>query len=297
MSQLFRNPDPEAPEPTERTRKAIFKESLSVEEEEKTAHPSLRSYLSKRIFQNLQSPDPSAQPTQPVQKPERFPLPTSFGGNDGPDQNAINGNQLNSLDTDMSAGLEQYLPTPAIRLRIIKERLGEEIAQLKTLVDSYQEVKNPPPDVAKRIDGLKNRLHTLKEHERKVDEELAALYSNSSLVFKITNTLQSLQNKTGEKVQQVASQLSPIEIMHKVDPERYEIAMLNQQLVNLADVLEESFTSRNLSGTEIETLVTQYDQTIRQVDQIAENLRGRKGVWDKLNDQIRGGIQRLYKTD
>lgn len=286
MSEIFQN--------REQKRREIFKESTQESEPDQSSHLSLRSYLSKRIYENipLTGDAPAELSMQSVQGPPGL-MPEQEVQT--PDEKAINGNQLNSLDSQLSAGLEQYLPTPAIRLRIIKDRLSKEITRLNDQLANYHTLKNPPPDVSRKIEGLQNKLASLRVHEKQIDEDLARLFTTkASLVFQISRAWMTLRESLGNQIQNLSAKLSPDGLMQKLNPDRFRIISLNRQLTSISDVLKEQMASTNRSSVEVGTLINQYDQTISEIEQLADILRNRKSWREKASEAIVKSVRKLY---
>src|SRR5690606_1515760 len=93
------------------------------------------------------------------------------------------GQRLNSLDIELGAGLEQYLPTPLFRLRVMKKRLSDEIAELRGTLNKYARLPEHSPDLKRRIQSLQEHLFTLEIHQAQVDAELELYLSDSSVLY------------------------------------------------------------------------------------------------------------------
>jgi chromosome segregation ATPase len=274
--------------------KAIFQNALSGAEdgegfdaEESTGeHPSLRSYLSKRIFQN------TLEPAAPKPGPLLFKLPAESNHTSA---QVLNGNRINSLDSQMASGLEQYLPSPAIRLRITKERLEKEISGLQIQVARYHAIQDPPPDLGQKIQELQGRLTALKEHGHQIDIELEALYTNSSVLFRVVTVLQTMQNRSAQFIQDVAQRAMPETWLRQLNPTRYKLVTLNQRLSDLTNVLRAQTDIGIPSSMEVQTLVSEYDQLLQEVEKVAAQLRHKKTPWERLSDRLNQWYYRLTR--
>ncbi|MBY0404764.1 MAG: hypothetical protein K2X66_12760 [Cyanobacteria bacterium] len=261
------------------------------------AHESLQSYVSKRIFDTREAPVPieEANPHLLLQQgPTKNRLEAS-SEIQSPDENTINGNQLNSLDTQLSAGLERYLPTPSIRLRIIKDRLAQEIQKLESDLQKYQSLKNPPADISQKIEGLSNRLALLKKHDSQIDQELNSLFVvKGSAVFVMTKSWMDFKDTVSQQTQKMTEKISPSYFLKKLNPEQYEMNRLNKELQGLTEVLGEHLTKQAPSSVELGTLINQYDQTVHQVEQLADHFRNKKSWRERWSDAMNRFFRKIY---
>jgi hypothetical protein len=92
------------------------------------------------------------------------------------------GQRLNATDYELSSGLEQLLPTPAIRYGVIKKRLERQIAELRQRIADI-EVALAPDDVSGWVAPLRKRLALLQRHEVMVDRQIQYLLSQQTSGF------------------------------------------------------------------------------------------------------------------
>jgi hypothetical protein len=88
---------------------------------------------------------------------------------------APNGQFLNALDGDLTAGIERYFPSPLFRLRISQKRLITQIATLREELEQYTRVPGKTPEMLLRQKSLQRRLWVLEYRERRVTQELSSL--------------------------------------------------------------------------------------------------------------------------
>jgi hypothetical protein len=293
MSEIFQN----KPKPSSKLLKPESPFAAELQTEEESTHPSLQAYLSKRIFENQPLKNephakiPGINQTMAHQHGLITPQPEATG----PDPNTVNGNLLNTLDTQLSAGLEQYLPTPAIRLRIIKDRLTTEVTSLTEQLEKYKALNHPPADIQTKIPTLQERLVALKVHEKQIDAQLAGLFSaKNGWIFTLTRLWTSVSNQLSQTGDAVGRQLSGDALMERFDPQRFQLVSMNRQLGTLADVLSDQMNRATPSSVEVSTLITQYDQTVKQVEQIAETYRNQQSWRERWSEAIMRAVRKLY---
>lgn len=158
-------PSPENPESSSHSPKSapLFKQEGGSVALPGKSHVSLNDYLARHLTEQSTEPVPAPVPKKPVWIRPDKPVGPSEG----------TGQFLNSLDVDLASGLEQYLPTPIFRLRVMKKRLDGEIAELRGLLNKYSHLSNPSPDLKDRTNAVRRRLRVLEHHESRVSWQLS----------------------------------------------------------------------------------------------------------------------------
>ncbi|MDX2084955.1 MAG: hypothetical protein SFZ03_06155 [Candidatus Melainabacteria bacterium] len=209
------------------------------------------------------------------------------------------GHRLNSLDTELSAGLEQYLPTPEIRAQVVKDRLTEEIQSLQLRLERYKTIQHPSAEVLQKMEQLEQRLHTLRQHEAQVDAELSFQLSHSpwtvQLLAGLNHLNDGLQSTVGQQVQQQLQRLSPEALVREVDPERKRLYEMNQTLSNLQTVLKTEVTGNTANSAEISDILNHYDQVIREAETLVQSLSSKTSLWDRFNHTVQGWYKKSYQ--
>src|SRR5688572_2298348 len=86
-------------------------------------------------------------PLKSEQTPGQAPEPSSENQGAG-----LPGQYLNTLDVELTAGLESYMPTPMFRLRVARGRLRGEIGELREQLAHYDRLPDKTPDMTKRVE-------------------------------------------------------------------------------------------------------------------------------------------------
>jgi hypothetical protein len=86
-----------------------------------------------------------------------------------------NGQFLNTMDGEMTAGLERYFPSPLFRLRISQKRLITQMDALRDELEQYNSVPGKTPEMVQRQKSLQRRLIVLEYRESRVTRELSSL--------------------------------------------------------------------------------------------------------------------------
>ncbi|MBX2860931.1 MAG: hypothetical protein KTR14_06835 [Vampirovibrio sp.] len=253
----------------------IFKSDHLVEESSENPL-SLSRYIADHIRKQQEQPEaletegPPAE-TQEID-PQAFYLPEAYQPHTHQAMalSAQNGHQLNHLDTELSAGLEQYLPTPVTRLRMIKERLNREMMTVREDIQKYQHITNPSAEVQAKVAGLKKKLSALTTHQWQVDEELAALYTKSSWIIQGMGWISGMQKLFKGMTDWSDETSFIVQVASTLDPARFKIIHTNRQLNNLTRMLETQLTDPTATPGQIADLVNRYDTSVRELDALMQ---------------------------
>lgn len=257
----------------------LFKQDTTLPESLSGQHISLSAYISKHLQageMEPQTPEPAAV------------KPLGFGPQTAKTQltSGLEGQYLNSLDVDLAAGLEQYLPTPLFRMRVMKKRLDGEISELRMRLNKYERLPNPSPDMQERIDAVQARLKTLVDHERQVSRDLASAMAMGSLVYGLSRQTQGVGDGLGHFFRGVKSFL-----MRLLYGNTYlEIESAGEHLRNLQELFADRLNDKTVSSAEISQILNRYEQTIRQMETRIQHLNTRSFPWSLWQE-----AQRLVK--
>lgn len=208
------------------------------------------------------------------------------------------GCRLNSLDTEMSAGIEHLLPTPAFRLRIAKGRLLREIAALNTELELYRSIQTPCPELAAKMGAHEKRLIQLQNREQQISRELEALRSGKTNFSHLPLFYIHIRKSLHTFFQMVGNALSPIFWIRRLYPKRLLLSEKMKQLEDLnfllARLQEESRKQTTFSSMEVSDIVHQYDRCRLEVDALITHLEKKPGFRDKAGLLIWRTFRRLY---
>lgn len=270
--------------------------SIEGGDDGESALPSLRQYLSQRIFESHgNSVELPAKPPEHLFEVKASRSPEAVQEIVSPDQHTVNGNHINSIDTQFTAGLEQFLPTPAIRFRIIKERLATEMAQLVAQIEKYETLFQPPPDIQTKIQSMHLRLVNLKRHDEAIDKELAQLaIVQNAWMYQTTHWSFQVVAGVQQAWHSMTGWIQPRKWMEKWDPKRFQMISLNRRLSTLQEVMQDQMSHSAPSSVEMSTLVNQYDQTLKQLEQLSAHYKNKKSWRERWGDNIMGQLRKLY---
>ncbi len=195
-------------------------------------------------------------------------------------ENAPAGQFLNSLDVELAAGLEQYLPTPMFRLRVVKKRLDGEIQELRMLLNKYNRLPNPSLDMKDRIVSAKHRLRVLENHERKVAQQLAKALPFGFWLHQFSQGSRSMSGFLWGWVPSLQNIL--IQLMYGKSYLSVEAA--SDDLRNLQDLYTRRLNDTTASSAELGQILNRYEKTLRQAEQQAQNLSRRSPVFRLWQD-------------
>jgi hypothetical protein len=182
------------------------------------------------------------------------------------------GQRLNSLDIDMGSGLEQYLPTPLFRLRVVKKRLSDEIVDIRGKLNKYAKLPEQSEELKIRMDAMQEHLLTLELHQAEVDAELELYLSNGSLLYGFMQQSQAWQNvitTLGGWLRQGLMKLFYGDAFATVENANTELRLLQE-------LFAERLRDPNTAESELSQLLNQYEQTLRQVEVGSTRLRKQK---------------------
>lgn len=222
---------------------------------------SLRDYISQHLSgdasaQERPSPPPSVNNLRPrVTQP--FPA-----------EHAV-GHRLNSLDTELGAGLEQYLPTPLFRLRVMKKRLNDEIAALRGTLNKYERLPEHSRDLKRRIDALREHLLTLELHQAQVDAELELYLANDSIFYGAFKQLQGW-GKTASKAAAWLRQ-GLVKLLYGKKYRAMEES--GSELRLLQELFAERLQDPDAPEQELGQLLNRYEQALRRFEASASQLK------------------------
>ncbi|MBY0450178.1 MAG: hypothetical protein K2X01_06080 [Cyanobacteria bacterium] len=293
-----------------RIRQEFFKETLSADESggEGADNISLRSYISRHLENQMQqeledlsdspdsfdqdNPDSAAPLSQRAGKAKAGLLSSQlnpfYQSSANDPASSKNGYQLNALDTELSAGIEQYLPTPIVRLRIVKERLVRDIATVERRLEQFRSMTVLSSEAKEKLALLEQRYLSLKAHEAQVSDELTMLLAKQSWVFRLIQQVQHLNHNVQNTGAPLAEMASLSYWMGKLDPQKETLVNLNSHLKDVKEVLADHYQRPSLASHEIAEIVNHYDHVVRELDLLADEIRARKGPWGRFSDVVNG---------
>jgi len=238
---------------------------------------SLASYIAERLHAIQAGNEEGAlfdvQPESGAMRlPEPgMPLPEAFNpfNTQAPRQA---GYRLNQTDRELISGLEPLLPTAGIRLRVMRNRLTQEIATLESRLNKYYKLEGASPAFQTRITLLENRLVMLKHQEHRVNGYMNQLFANGAFLFRLEDVALVMQfswerwlggvwRPFVEYVIQGMGRLFRRPALAR----RQAVRQLNAELAELQSLLQECLDSPVRQSGELDVLLARYDQKARQL--------------------------------
>lgn len=248
---------------------------------------SLRDYLARHLQQAQDTPDrPPQSPASGANAFAWVPPPGAYPASTAP--TLACGRQLNGMDTEMNAGIEHLLPTPAIRLRVVKERLVRERAALELKLEGYGQIERPSAALREEITLMQTRLATLCAHERQIDTEIRALFLSGTPDFLWSDRCQRWRRGLSHAVGHVWHWVSLTPLREKLHGERLRRERALARLHDLSQMLATHQASASPTAHEVSDIINAYDRTLVQLE--AMRRRAAQPSW-----WVRGW-QRLLRT-
>ena len=256
----------DAPHSEQSGKAPLFRQDDTQESPSSGRHITLSDYVSQHLSENPPSAQKPAEPLSSQSSPapafntpfQRVPYGASGRGR-----------VLNTLDVDFTGGLEQYLPTPAFRLRVMKKRLDGEIADLRTRLNKYQRLSDPSAELQQRIQEIRERLTMLEEHERSVSTELASILRFGPFLYQLSKRLGSINDSLNllEKWHKQWQKL----LRRAIYGEKFlQVEAVTVRMRTLKELMAERLQDPAVSDNEISVLLNRYEQALQQMESVSE---------------------------
>jgi hypothetical protein len=236
---------------------------------------SLSAYISKHLEEaSKQTLAPKKAPERPSFVPQ-LPSALMVQKTATSHTSGLSGQYLNTMDGDLTSGLEQYMPTPVFRLRVTKKRLDLEIATLRGKLDQYTRVPDKSAEMDERIQLLQHRLDILEAHEKQVRQELAAILAFGPFCFAMSSQFTG----TGSWLSGCFKALRDWWAAAIYGDAYLAVERANDELRNLQAVFAERLADPQVSQAELGRILNRYDQLYEQarrdVEGVAHRFRNR----------------------
>jgi hypothetical protein len=290
------------------------------------ALPSLRQFLTDHLAQQQHdwllettqtvgaSSSLSSPPTQST-PPEAHPVGPTLPDNNEADNNEENltpfeqfarrglwqpvqsGQYFNSLDTETPSGIEQLLPTPTFRFKIMRNRIQAEITDIQTQLANYQHLRLPPVGLAQKIAPLQERLRTLQQHDLELAFQQNVIRIRQPLWVETSQqTAKTLERGLVNLWQWLFKALcwvSPVAIARRNNPKQQEWVAVNQQLKTIISVLETELAPKKTQTIDdVGAVLRQYEQLVTLSTTLGQSISNKQGLMTRLNQHI----QRLIRN-
>ena len=259
------------------------------------AEEGLIFFANKKAKANSGGPSvEDSPPTEPVVlsegKKSPFQLPAGFvpqfpSGLHQLQRSGV-GQRLNRMDNEMEAGLEQYLPTPSIRLQLMKTRLDDQVSAIEAKLAQLAPVaaeQAQHSELHQKMTQLEERLQQLRLQQQQVDIQLNFLMEQGSPLMKLAFSLQKANQQLEEQQSGVFTALNPTRLASKVDPKKQRREQLNQQMGVIQESVEIQLAGdQQVSEAELSQLLTQYDKHLKELETLSAELAGEKAGSSKV---------------
>jgi hypothetical protein len=249
----------------------LFRQDNALPETLAGEHISLSAYISKHLNGGDGEGFLAGTASNPNQPDRPGPSVTSgfSSSNPGSQPPQQTGIYLNSLDVDMPAGLEQYLPSPIFRLRIAKKRIDGEINELRLRINKYDRLPEKPPALQEQVTLLKKRLAGLEKHQWEISQQLSADLSVVPALYALSQQGQSFEKLLNQGLAALRQGILTL---------FYGQAFLNVQADNdEMQYLRELYTERLKSGSsneaELSAIINRFEQVAQRAEQDARKLK------------------------
>ncbi|MBK8189944.1 MAG: hypothetical protein IPK79_05785 [Vampirovibrionales bacterium] len=245
---------------------------------------SLHDYLAQRL---RQPQDLDARPVDALDFADSqgpfllIPVGDSYPG--APSLPAsVSGRRLDGMDTEMNAGIEHLLPSPSIRLRIVKERLTRERIALTTRLaqyaQQYEQMKNPSPALSEQMAALESRLQIMRAHEDDVDAQLKALFLSGAPAFLWSDRFRHARQRVMRAVTTTLGLLSLDALLTRLNPKRRQRERIQAQLTDLAQMFAARQAARGAGAAEVSDIINAYDRLLTQLEALRGQTPGPSAV-------------------
>jgi hypothetical protein len=234
----------------------LFKQDAGIGEKAPSPQLSLSDYISKHLKAAEEAA--TAKPLPQTNRQGAYPLLLPPAATTAPP--GREGQFLNTIDGDLTAGLEQYMPTPLFRLRVTKKRLDTEISDLKGRLSKYERIPEKGKDLEECIQTFKERLRILEAHEAQVAEELSAMLTMGKPVAWF---MQQFHGQA-QWLPNLFQTLWRWVLQGRYGKAYVDASTATEELQMLQDVLAERLADPQVSQQELGRILSRYDQLYGQ---------------------------------
>lgn len=308
--------DPKQTKSTTPTSGAGEVNPLLAKAEQGTEAPSLKQFIQKRIQEQKQQSrrqsshfkvDPGEQETRQAASLEEQRAQAGYQAwakpLSGDMPNAFlkqTGTTLNVVDTEDIAGIEGYLPTPWVRLRVIQQRLESEIAELTQRLRQVS-VTGPEGEtvVPDRWKAQHERLRQLEARHEKITQELRVLLRDQSFLVRFGMWWATLNGSkaTGGNASSLWEQG-----VKALFPRRGIIKQLGEDVQHLDGLLSRSASvsepgrQRQLGADDWSELFHQLDKTLNSLEKQQTAQTKKPGLLGWLNKAVQATYARVFRA-
>jgi len=262
---------------------ALFKQDNVLPERLAGEHLSLSAYISKHLQDYSSDSAPKNQ--QNLSSGELTPHRTDAGK-----ESHAKGLYLNSLDVEMAAGLEQYLPSPIFRMQIAKRRLDGEIQELRQRLAKYEKLTEHAADMQEQISALRSRLAAMERRRENLGQQLSA---NLGVIPRLYAMLQQ-KSKRPDWLLKSGEQLKSLLLAMFYGPSYSKVQADRIEMQALEELYAECFKTRgNTEGkvdADLEAIVNRFEQVAKGSETHVLNLKPisfSKRLWQEARGLVK----------
>jgi hypothetical protein len=198
---------------------------------------------------------------------------------------------LHHLDSQLiSEHLEKYVPSPATRFHMTRERVGHELEALEAELLQYKKLGGK--EYLARIEALEHRKALLIDKMRQLDEKLNDINPFRNMVQKL-NTFGFKETETPHRTPRPSNPWRFIP--SKRNKLTQEVSNMNGELESLQHILEEQLHDPNFSSLQMGRLINQYDAQLRRTERVMTELQSQRNIFVTLFRRCKSLIAGLQK--
>jgi hypothetical protein len=263
------------------------------------ALPSLRQFLTDHLAQQQHDwllPEAPVPPASPEPTPVKNTAPTVEESLTPFEQFTRRGlweptqlgHHFNTLDTETPSGIEQLLPTPTFRFKVMRNRIQHEVTEIQAQLTNYQSLKQPPVGLAQKIIHLQERLRTLQQHDLELTFQQNVIRIRQPFWIELTQqTLQSFDrglHACWQGLFKALCWMSPVAIARRNNPKQQQWVQVNQQLQTTIRLLEAELAPKKTQTIDdVGAVLRQYEQLLTLSTTLGQDISNRQGLMSKLN--------------
>ena len=230
---------------------------------------SLSNYIMKHLQQRQEpeAPGPFVAENKPFWQNQIYQTRTDAAGEG-------TGMILHHLDSQLAnSGLEKYLPTPATRYQMMRDRIGRELDELYAALKHYREF--PGEEYHAKIEALEQRSSLLQRKVFELDQRISKL-----------NPFQSMYSKLQHWAASPGEASTWTLIPNAKDKLRQEVGAVQQELESLKHILETHLHDPSFSPQQLSRVVNQYDSYLKKAERLSDELRNQKSLHRQFGEHV-----------
>lgn len=203
------------------------------------------------------------------------------------------GQRMSTLDVDLPAGLEQYLPSQRFRAHVVITRLNQEIAALQEKLNQYCSLSPTEPALQAKIKTIQQRLLILQNHHRKVSFQIQQQQTMTSGLSTWISNLRQFANPGLVRL----GAIQPFLFRLFLGPGYVQLKATCAEIEKVEDLLTRQINSPVIVSRELAALVNHYEKMTRQAETQSQPLSQKsfrtfpgsfiQGLWQEVKRLVK----------